>query len=83
MYICPICGYTALEELPWEDDGQTPSFTICDCCGVEFGYEDATQKGKSKYRDQWIASGGKWFNEAKRPENWDMKDQLKNIGVDL
>ena len=81
MHTCPVCGYTELKDMPWEDKGNTPSFTICDCCGVEFGYEDATIEGMLNYRKQWIASGGKWFNEAKRPENWDMNEQLKNAGV--
>jgi transcription elongation factor Elf1 len=82
MFTCPVCGYAELEDIPWDDE-YTPSFTICDCCGVEFGYEDATQEGKLKYRKQWIASGGKWFNPAKKPENWNMNDQLKKIGINL
>jgi hypothetical protein len=33
-----VCGLEQ-GELPWGADGATPSFAICDCCGVEFGLE--------------------------------------------
>jgi hypothetical protein len=82
-YTCQVCGYPELEEAPWGEDGKTASFNICPCCGVEFGYEDITEEGMSNFRNKWIGSGGKWFNEKMRPENWDMKEQLKNIGVSI
>ena len=41
-YICPVCGYAYLEEPPRDEKGR-PSFDICDCCGIEFGYEDCTE----------------------------------------
>jgi hypothetical protein len=80
-YICTICGYSELEEAPWGDDGKTPSFSICDCCGVEFGYEDATEEGKLQYRKQWIDSGFRWFEESKKPGGWNPKIQLKKINT--
>lgn len=80
-YICQVCGYSELDEPPWENDGKIPSHNICECCGVEFGYEDATSEGMFRYRKQWIESGGKWFDETKKPDNWNMEKQLMNIGV--
>ncbi|RTE09623.1 hypothetical protein EJQ19_11215 [Paenibacillus whitsoniae] len=79
MYICHVCGFNKLDEPPWGDDGKTASFSICSCCGVEFGYEDATEKGLINYRDKWLNNGAKWFNESKRPESWDVQEQLKRI----
>lgn len=53
---CRVCGLK-YEEPPWGFDGKTPSFEICQCCGVEFGYEDATVVGVNRYRKKWISSG--------------------------
>ena len=38
-YICPVCGYDRLEEPVYDEIGE-PSFEICSCCGVEFGFDD-------------------------------------------
>jgi len=38
-----------------------PTFNICPCCGVEFGYEDMTIQDTKKYREKWICSGMGWF----------------------
>lgn len=64
---CRVCGAEQFF-LPWGADGKTPSFEICDCCGVEFGYEDSTQAVVEHYRAQWVASGAKWFNAKKQPK---------------
>jgi hypothetical protein len=80
-YVCYVCGYPNLDEPPRGLDGNIPSFDICDCCGIEFGYEDTTKENILKYRQKWIGTGGEWFCKELCPENWDMKEQLKNIGV--
>ncbi|MBI2263630.1 MAG: hypothetical protein HYU64_00430 [Armatimonadetes bacterium] len=80
-YLCPICGYPDLKEPPWGKDGATPSYDICPCCGCEFGYEDARPEGADKFRQKWIEGGGTWFEPKKRPEAWDMTEQLKGIGT--
>lgn len=82
-YTCHVCGYPELSEPPWGEDGQSSSFNICPCCGVEFGYEDATEIALLKYRQQWISSGGKWFDTQLKPNDWDMKKQLRNIKIIL
>ena len=81
-YICPVCGYSDLEEPPRDKNGM-PSFDICDCCGVEFGYEDLTEESMIKYRKKWIETGGEWFIKESKPNNWTMQEQLKNIGIQL
>ena len=32
---CPVCGYPLSDYNPWGDDGKTPTYDICPCCGVE------------------------------------------------
>jgi len=81
MYTCPVCGYDKLEEEAYDVDGN-PSYEICKCCGFEFGYDDESE-GKSfkEYRMEWIESGAQWHNAKEKPENWNVKVQLRNINV--
>jgi hypothetical protein len=78
---CSVCG---LEQLtpPWGLTGREPSFEICVCCGVEFGYEDSTFKGVKKYRENWIGQGTHWFNDSFKPDNWSLQEQMSNIPLD-
>ena len=75
---CRVCG---LEQLyaQYGDDGTSPSFEICSCCGVEFGYEDITFWGAQKYREAWLTKGKIWFISAEKPENWSWEVQKKQI----
>lgn len=82
-YICYVCGYPNLDEPPMGVDGKIPSFDICDCCGIQFGYEDKNEDSINKYREKWIKTGGKWLMKDSCPQNWSMKEQLKNISVFL
>lgn len=75
---CRVCG-CLLDEPPWGDDGATPSFEICPCCGVEFGYEDFTLEGARKHRENWLAMGSPWFDAAMRPDDWNLDVQLRSI----
>lgn len=78
LYVCRVCG--ALQsDPPWGETCKDPSFDICDCCGVEFGYEDATLSGLKRCREKWLSGGGKWNNVRFRPTNWSLDDQLDNI----
>lgn len=55
LIYCRICG-SCEGYMPWGEDGQTPSFEICPCCSVQFGYEDMNISGILKYRSEWIKS---------------------------
>jgi len=77
-YFCRVCGYKYLKP-PWGEDGKTPLFEYCDCCGVEFGYGDSTLKSIRKHREKWLSGGAKWLNEKNKPDGWDLKEQLKKI----
>ena len=64
---------------PWGDDGNSPSFEICVCCGAEFGYHDFTLEGVRNHRNKWFMSGKKWHMPEFGPKNWNFEEQFKNI----
>lgn len=70
-HICPVCGYGM--DLPASD------YNICQCCGVEFGYEDAGTTHE-ELRSRWIARGAPWLCEELRPEGWSLTAQLMTGG---
>lgn len=59
-FVCRICGFL-LEEKPWGEDGEAPTYDICPCCGVEFGNEDYCLDSIREYRIRWINNGCQWF----------------------
>ena len=77
--ICRVCGLYYRNFYPWGEDGKIPSHEICDCCGIEFGYEDNNNKSTENARKKWTEGGYVWFNFEKRPKGWDSLQQLKNI----
>lgn len=79
---CRICGYINLEP-PWGEDGKTPDFNICPCCGVEAGYEDCTKEAINKYRKSWLEMGSKWNEKEEKPKNWNIEEQFKNIPIEF
>lgn len=56
-----------------------PTLEICPCCGIEFGYEDATVLAAKKARATWIQEGAKWFRPEIKPTSWVLEDQINNI----
>ena len=75
---CRVCGLRQSNP-PWGEDGQCPTYEVCDCCGVEFGYEDTTPDGVKKARTGWLASGASWFAPEARPVSWDLETQMRMI----
>jgi len=75
---CRVCGYYS-EDFPWGEDGESPSFQLCPCCGVQFGKEDISLDSIKKYRDEWVSKGGKWYTKEEKPERWNLEVQMKNI----
>lgn len=78
---CRVCGYYS-DDLPWGEDGNSPSYEICICCGVEFGNEDYTIDSVRLYRKRWIENGSNWFFSKFKPVDWDMEKQFENIPED-
>lgn len=75
---CRVCGLE-LREQPWGFDGTTPLYDYCPCCGVEFGYQDASPTGARNYRARWLATGAEWAARDERPSHWDIDEQLKHV----
>jgi len=75
---CRVCGYELLEP-PWGEDSRSPTWDFCPCCGTEFGYQDCTPMSARRMRENWISSGMKWSEPAKKPANWDFDRQRANI----
>ena len=64
---------------PWGVDGCTPTYDFCVCCGVEFGYQDASLVGARRFRTDWIARGAPWSEPRERPGWWILEEQLRMI----
>jgi len=80
--MCRVCGFCYSDYYPWGEDGSTPTYDICVCCGCEFGFDDdemACGKSIQAYRSTWINGGAIFFMPSERPENWNLEDHLKNI----
>jgi len=75
---CRVCGLY-IEDPPWGEDNRTPSYDICPCCGMEFGFEDYRLDLVRQYRQQWLDGGAGWFEKKEKPPNWDLTEQMKNI----
>ncbi|WP_211251110.1 hypothetical protein [Stenoxybacter acetivorans] len=77
---CSVCWFQfETDFFPWGEDGRSPTFTICPCCGVEYGYEDSSSQGIKTYRKTWLEQGANWLNITEKPKNWNSDIQLKRI----
>jgi hypothetical protein len=68
-HTCPVCGYDQLEFPPRD-------YSICACCGTEFGYDDRALT-HGELRARWMSKGCVWFDvDEPRPLGWSAYDQL-------
>ncbi len=77
-FFCRVCGYRESHPI-WGSDGHSPKFDSCDCCGVEHGYQDSTPNSAKVFRDRWIANGAHWMTKAKKPDVWNLNEQLSRV----
>jgi hypothetical protein len=77
-YRCRVCGLLCPEP-PWGEDGNSPDFSICVCCGAEAGYEDCIPKAARAYRERWVSGGAKWIDDQYRPKEWSLEEQLAHV----
>lgn len=75
---CRVCGHIQMD-FPWGEDGKSPNYDICDCCGVEFGYGDCSLKAIRAFRQQWLLKGSNWEYPNAKPLNWSLEEQMKHI----
>lgn len=79
---CRVCGLHIFDP-PWGEDGKCPTYGICDCCGVEFGYDDVTPEAVKRARSKWLAKGAQWFNTNAQPSDWDQEAQLRLVPAEF
>lgn len=81
--ICRCCGWSFGDYFPWGEDGESPEYVICECCGCESGNEDYCADSLVAYRQSWLNSGAKWWMSKTKPVDWDdgrlLKEQLKRV----
>jgi hypothetical protein len=72
-YQCPVCGYNELINAP-------ELFSICPCCGTEFGNTDFDANNED-LRARWLAKGAPWFDPGTpRTPSWSPEEQLVKAG---
>ena len=79
-YICPVCGFPELTEIPRTDAGGG-SFEICPSCSFQFGVTD-DDRGFTyeQWRSCWIKEGMKWDKgRTDPPAGWDPLEQLRSV----
>lgn len=79
---CRVCGYRNVEP-PWGEDGRTPEYDFCPCCGAEHGYQDSTATGARVFREKWLLKGAPWDEAAAKPPDWDLEVQLRGVPADF
>lgn len=80
-YVCPVCGYPDLEELP-RGEATGGSYEICPSCGFQFGVTDDDRGiAYEQWRARWIAEGMQWASTGIEhpPPGWDPKRQLERL----
>ena len=76
---CRVCGLMQAEPV-WGDDGNSPTFEICACCGVQFGYGDDTVDNCHAIRKHWIkVENMKWLVPNEKPIRWSWEQQKQLI----
>ena len=78
-FTCPVCGFPDLTE-PHVDVTGSPTYSICPCCGVQFGADDQ-DKTHQELRQAWVQGGAQWWSQNQPPpDGWDADTQLKAAG---
>jgi hypothetical protein len=76
LFNCRVCGLNQDFE-PWGEDGESPTFDICGCCGVEFGYGDCNLNAIYASRAKWLENNAAWSCPNEKPPNWSLEEQMK------
>jgi hypothetical protein len=66
-YVCPVCGFPAVQDAPaglthagWSDE-------FCESCGYQFGVD---RLAFAAWRATWIAAGMPWEARSVGPPDW-------------
>lgn len=72
---CRACGFDQAPQWPWGEDGRSPAYLICPCCGAESGLDEVTPADAHAYRDAWVKRGKPWFRPELKPNAWSWEKQ--------
>ncbi|TGE06541.1 hypothetical protein [Hymenobacter fodinae] len=78
MWYCRVCGLD-YDVSPWGEDGHTPDYTCCACCGAQFGIDDYNVVTAQLFRATWLTEGAPWFYANLKPSGWQLAAQLPQI----
>lgn len=78
-HYCRVCGLDLIEPQWGNGIDQGPTYSICPCCGAEFGLDDTTVELVRSYRKEWLNKGTQWFRFHEKPIDWSLEEQMKNI----
>ena len=83
---CPVCGEKSKnkEFRPYDKLG-FPSYEICGCCGIEYGFDcesDSTENDWKSYRAKWLRNEID-SNLARKMSKTDKIKQLKQIKIEI
>jgi hypothetical protein len=76
-HICPVCGYDALDKLPYDIDGNA-SYEICSCYGFEYGINDDQGYSFKAIETNGLKKGWSGFTNQKKPISGLQKAVLKH-----
>lgn len=77
-HYCRVCGYDPGYPT-WGDEGELPTFDICACCGVEWGYEDSSDASAEQYRERWLRAGAVWADRSLPNDGLTVEQRLNRI----
>lgn len=83
--LCPVCGDKSKNKdfRPYDKLGY-PSYGICQCCGIEFGFDcepDSTELDWRNYRAKWLRNEID-LSMARKMSKADKLTQLRQIEVE-
>ena len=78
---CRICGFMFNKD-PRGEDGKSPLYWICPCCGGEVGVDDANLERIREYRRKWLFAGAPWFDSEEKSRGWKLQEQLPSVPED-
>jgi hypothetical protein len=81
--VCPVCGFLADLDLPWDPDSGFASFDICPCCKTQYGWDDAVSKDAptGAVAERWKKLRDMWLTQVGSDE--EALAQLKNLGISI
>lgn len=70
-YVCPACGYPAMDEPAIGPVFGGWSFEYCPCCEFQFGFTEGNDGHcYGEWRDEWVRDGMQWRSQYPPQPPW-------------